>query len=131
MHAGRGKKNSWMGFGERQSLRTLLDRGAGDDHFNHAGLPSAPDHFFDVVAERRVREIRPDVDQVHVYSAPCGSGSPRRIFRPLMVSFTVPQSGRLRRARSASCSTMFMSFSAHGMPLSSARWSMDQFWALP
>src|ERR1044071_10072007 len=54
--------------------------------------------------------------EYHAHSVPGGMPRPMRILRPLIVSLTVPESGRLTRAKSASSRTMLMSFSAQGMP---------------
>ena len=59
-----------------------------------------------------------------------GVGQLRSIFTVLITSLTTPHSGRLRRAASASASTMVMSFSAHGIGFSSGRVASDQLPAL-
>src|SRR5947207_845677 len=113
--------------GDLRGAAAFLHRSAGDDHRLHAVRAGTGDHVCQVRRERGVCQVRADVD----HSLPCGSPRPRRILRPLITSFTVPESGRLRRARSASCRTMLMSFSAHGMPERSAIESIAQFCALP
>ena len=59
-----------------------------------------------------------------------GVGQLRSNFTVLITSLTVPQSGRLKRAASASLSTMVMSFSAQGIGFSSGRVASDQLPAL-
>ena len=112
--------------GNLRCFPAFFDGRASDDQRCNTRSAGARDNLAKVLLERGMGKVRADVD----HSLPCGSPRPRRIFRPLMTSFTVPASGRLRRARSASCRTMLMSFSAHGMPERSARWSIAQFCAL-
>src|SRR6185436_12162485 len=124
MHA-RGRMKA-QALGDVARHFAFEDRGAGDDDLADAGGSRARHHGVQVVVEAGVGEVGADV----YHSDPGGRPRPMRIFRPLMVSLRLPASGRLSRARSASRSTMLMSFSAHGMPEFSARWSIDQFCAL-
>src|ERR1043165_1569694 len=113
--------------GDRRGFPAFLDRSAGDDQGRDTRGARGRDDRLEVVAKARVGKVCADVD----HSLPRGRPRPILIFRPLMTSLTVPESGKLMRARSASSSTMLMSFSAQGMPESSARLSIAQFCALP
>src|SRR5262249_6173309 len=64
------------------------------------------------------------------YPLASGVGQPRSTLTLFTTSVTTPQSGRLSRRRSASLSTMRMSFSAHGIGSSSGRVFIAQLPAL-